>query len=68
MPKNRHAPVRPRGFIRREPTQQVPLALRRRIWLRDQHCVVPGCRHSQCDLHTSSFERMEVSIVSEVSA
>ena len=32
-------------------TQQIPPALRRRIKLRDQHCVVPGCRHSQCDLH-----------------
>ena len=36
-------------------TQQIPPALRRRIKLRDQHCMVPGCRHSQCDLHHLEF-------------
>ena len=36
-------------------TQQIPPALRRSIWQRDQHCIVPGCRHSQCDLHHLEF-------------
>ena len=49
MLKSTHVGQPPRA------TQQIPPALRRHIKLRDQHCVVPGCRHSQCDLHHLEF-------------